>query len=184
VKELQEKLKRLQQIHGLRIEQIKIKNQTKKWTVVGELQIMCQYDANTKASVEEVQRLIRNLKINPNLAVTGVWDEATQKACEQLLRLQPNRLQRLGEFKSIDLKSISFEVDQKQTHLDEVFRAKRVFTRELLEQMVDKFNEVIRTENAKPPEQKNTNLVNNLTKITEQSSKYFVKTQISKNVGL
>jgi hypothetical protein len=42
---------------------------------------------NIKASVKEVQRLIRNLKINPNLAVTGVWDEATQKACEQLLRL-------------------------------------------------------------------------------------------------
>jgi hypothetical protein len=114
--------------------------------------------------------------MNPNLAVTGVWDEATQKACEQLLRLQPNRLQRLGEFKSIDLKSISFEVDQKQTNLDEVFRAKRVFTRELLEQMVDKFNEVIRAENAKPSEQKNTNLVNKLPKITEQSRKYCVKT--------
>jgi hypothetical protein len=128
--------------------------------------------------VKEVQRLIRNLKINPNLAVTGVWDEATQKACEQLLQLQPNQLQHLGEFKSDDLKSICFEVDQKQTNLDEVFRTKKVFTREQLEQIVDKFNEVIRAENAKPPEQKNTNLVNNLTKITKQSSKYCVKTQI------
>jgi hypothetical protein len=59
-----------------------------------------------------------------------------------------------------------------------------VFTREQLEEILDNFNEVIRTENAKPPEQKNTNLVNNLTKITEQSSKYCVKTQISKNLGL
>ena len=100
------------------------------------------------------------------------------------MQLQPNQLQHLGEFKSDDLKSISFDVDQKQTHLDEVFRAKRVFTREQLEEILDNFNEVIRTENAKPPEQKNTNLVNNLTKITEQSSKYCVKTQISKNLGL
>ena len=80
--------------------------------------------------MKEVQRLIRNLKINPNLAVTGVWYEVTQKACEQLLQLQPNQLQNLGEFKSYDLKSISFVVDQKQTNLDRVFGAKRVFTRE------------------------------------------------------
>jgi len=33
VKELQEKLKRLQQIYGMMIEQIKINNQTKEWTV-------------------------------------------------------------------------------------------------------------------------------------------------------
>jgi len=139
---------------------------------------------NIKASVKEVQRLIRNLKINPNLAVTGVWDEATQKTCEQFLRLQPNQLQHLGESKSEDLKSISFVVDQKQTNLDEVLRAERVFTREQLEEILDNFNEVIRAEKPKPPEQKNTNLVDNLTKITEQSSKYCVKTQISKNLGL
>ena len=53
VKELQEKLKRLQQIYGLRVEQIKINNQTKEWTVVGELQITGQCDANAKASVKE-----------------------------------------------------------------------------------------------------------------------------------
>jgi hypothetical protein len=166
------------------LSRLKLTTKQKKWTLVGELQITGQYDANTKASVKKVQRLIRNLKINLNLAVTGVWDESTQKACKQLLRLQPNKLQHLGEFKSIDLKSISFEVNQKQTNLDEVFRAKRVFTREQLEEMLDKFNEVIRAENAKPPEQKNTNLVDNLTKITKQSSKYCVKTQISKNLGL
>jgi hypothetical protein len=34
VKELQEKLKILQKIYGLRIEQIKINNQTKEWTVM------------------------------------------------------------------------------------------------------------------------------------------------------
>ena len=80
--------------------------------------------------MKEVQRLIRNLKINPNLAVTGVWYEVTQKAREQLLRLEPHQLQHLGESKSEDLKSISFVVDQKQTNLDRVFGAKRVFTRE------------------------------------------------------
>jgi len=36
--------------------------------------------------------------------------------------------------------------------------------------MLDKFNKVIRAENAKPPGQKNTNWVNKLTKITKQSS--------------
>ena len=167
VKKLQENLKSLQQKFGLRIGHIEVDKQTKEWRVIGELQITGQYDANTKASVKEVQRLIRNLKINPNLAVSGVWDEATQKAFEQLLKLQPNELKHLGEFKSDDLKSITFEVDQKQTNLDEVFRAKRVFTRQQLEQMLNDFNQVIQAENAKPENQKDTNLISNLTKVSE-----------------